>query len=530
MPGGNGEFINEVLENDSNDNDSTLTFDVQTGAVGEVGDNEDQQESVPVQTATSAAPGTVAQTHRLLREKGENLRATQVKSWIFTMSDGAIMTDLKKELSFFYDYRAKEEISKIKIENEENFWTDMVKTPLQYNIIPPLENIVSLSLEYIQHIEDNGKSEIGALRYNLVKQIYELAMNELLYFTRALEEFDDDQLREIWSNFGTWEDYIYNARSVSLSDVDNRIQQTDDNAYKLRGEDGSVSLISSASEDIEKASNAVATTRLAEQLGVGDTVQKSATGKYTTSKVTSKEVAVTEKARRLNGETTDEERTYHLKSMNVVITEQVGGETMVDLMDKAREEKVGVKLSPNAIRQLFTLQVFDLVCGQTGRDQDNIVADYTAVKKDGKITGYIVNSVKGVGNEDSSGVDFNYDSFNVTSTNANGQKFRGLGNARSIVDENGVVTVPFLPRSFYNSIVGYDAKLGSYALKDVRNDKQIEMLNSRITHIKEELVALVTAGKIVLLDNDTQWQKVYNMLEKGELVLGNGYIRKEDLF
>ncbi len=246
----------------------------------------------------------------------------------------------------------------------------------------------------------------------------------------------------------------------------------------------------------------VATSRMAEQFGIGNIVAKSETVSII------KDDGSRDRANTMEG---------------------VEGKTYRELVIDAHLEGRHIKLSPNAVMQLYCLQVFDLICGQIDRHRGNIIVSYRL-----NDNMYIVDSIKAIDNDISFGELLTYEKLNeIKEIKGEGDstQVRGVINARAITDPKGRVTVPYLPRDFYNKILSYEPEIGDYKLKDIRSDNEIQAMNDRLIKIKNELIQLVKSGKIVLLNSESEWEDAYRrLLAKKELgQLANGYVNEHHI-
>ena len=188
--------------------------------------------------------------------------------------------------------------------------------------------------------------------------------------------------------------------------------------------------------------------------------------------------------------------------------EGIEGKTMGELKKVAKAEGITVTLTENAMRQLMQLQVFDLICGQIDRHLNNYIPIY-------EITGekeYTVTAIKAIDNDMSFGSGMESITENIS-------------NQKSVLIDDKV-TVPYLPRDFYNSIMDYTPEMAAYDQMDIRSQKELNALGARITAMQNQLQQLVNNKKIILLDTEAEWKEAKKdiLARKKSGALGAGYL------
>ncbi|MBP3260997.1 hypothetical protein [Pseudobutyrivibrio sp.] len=175
--------------------------------------------------------------------------------------------------------------------------------------------------------------------------------------------------------------------------------------------------------------------------------------------------------------------------------EEAGQMTLYDCLAKAEKWKCPVKYRPQALRQTWELQVLDLICGQVDRHANNYSATYsTEGSGDNKIL--YIESIKAFDNDMSFGIK------TLSAMNKGTQ-------ARALIS-GGRISVPFLPKSFYENIMNYSSELAAHDQLDIRSRDEIRSLQQRLEQIKAQLAKLVKDGKLKLLDSEADWEKAAN--------------------
>ncbi len=194
--------------------------------------------------------------------------------------------------------------------------------------------------------------------------------------------------------------------------------------------------------------------------------------------------------------------------------EGVETKSLGNLVEFCKAKGTGLKLEPKALKQYFTLQVFDLICGQVDRNSSNIQAFYTT-GEDGTIT---ITSLKGIDNDMAFG--------RLPYKEADRAGFlQGLG-------KPGAIKIPFLPKDFYQAIMHYSAEEAAADQMDLRTAEERKALGDRLTGVQKELFKLVRAGEIKLVNSDEEWAgKLDTILQmEGDKTLGTTYLHRHELF
>ena len=182
--------------------------------------------------------------------------------------------------------------------------------------------------------------------------------------------------------------------------------------------------------------------------------------------------------------------------------------SMADLQEHCRFHGITIKMSGKSIRQLYSLQMMDIICGQTDRHTGNYNVFYEQTD-DKHIT---VTSIKAIDNDMAFG-------HRHMDTIASRKRLRG------VVDEKGILTVPFLDKEFYDSLMAYDEETAEYDQIDLRTPEEIEALKTRLRLLKKALSDREKDGSLIILEHDTQWDAVIPRLEKmyADGLIGVGY-------
>ena len=619
-----GEFDPNKFQNIGDDRFLDLELARGDGNMFDFGNDTEQNssadteaEAVPVDSIAAAA-GSLAEAHRAVNDKKQELLDSKVTHWIFTFSDSTEMGKVKDSI------RELDRLMRGAMpRDKKGFGTSLGQIRQSYR------TMTDNCRKYVTHIvsRGRGKGKSGARRLELVREILAQSLNE-----QAVFEMPSTDLYEQNKNGNSWEDILYSARAEKISESDKTITKVGagtSTIYRKENEDGSTSYIKAeeklsdqglwltyideyASSGLPGAAemagvireaymeernndsyedmtemerelnnnvicdmlNSVGNTadeevRIERQKGESDRAYKlrvkqkiaeyqrekvdyymsdidSKTGayikdhydefiemaKYTCKKhnefrvatgfalidagetISNRNVSTSRMAGKYGmGDVVAESKTVLIGNDDGSIIkansmEGIEGKTMGELKKVAKAEGITVTLTENAMRQLMQLQVFDLICGQIDRHLNNYIPIY-------EITGekeYTVTAIKAIDNDMSFGSGMESITENIS-------------NQKSVLIDDKV-TVPYLPRDFYNSIMDYTPEMADYDQMDIRSQKELNALGARITAMQNQLQQLVNNKKIILLDTEAEWKEAKKdiLARKKSGALGAGYL------
>ena len=237
----------------------------------------------------------------------------------------------------------------------------------------------------------------------------------------------------------------------------------------------------------------VSSSRVAETLGMGDMIAKSETVLMHN----------------------EEGRLTRANSM-----EGVSGVKIGDLVNKVQSNGDSLTLTPEAAKQLFQLQIFDLITGQVDRNGGNYMVEYEfeltdenkstaapAANPMAELIGpevnqkkmrYRVLSVKGIDN------DMAFGTSDVNQLTRVSRHLQGL-------TAGNLVSIPYLPQDFYDRIMSPDiGSMLQFGQMDLRNEDEIKALLGRFEQVKQTLKILVNAGKLQIIADEGEWERTIN--------------------
>lgn len=152
-----------------------------------------------------------------------------------------------------------------------------------------------------------------------------------------------------------------------------------------------------------------------------------------------------------------------------VAMENSGGKEGGDLLDEAKSKFMGIKYSDKAIGQLFTLQIFDALCGQIDRNQANFHVNHVV---DEKTNTNVITGIKCLDSDMAFG-DFK----NIK---------KGFNRLRPVNERN----IMGLPIEVLNRIMVMTPGLFARTMGDLLQKDELDVLAQRLDIIKEEVRSL----------------------------------------
>ena len=114
---------------------------------------------------------------------------------------------------------------------------------------------------------------------------------------------------------------------------------------------------------------------------------------------------------------------------------------------------------------------------------------------------------------------------------ANLTSMAGQIQQKGLIDRRGRVSIPYLPRDFYDKVMAYTPEMAAYDQMDIRSRTEIDALGIRMTQTQEQLRDMVSLGQVKLLDTDKEWQQARDDIIKLQRqgVLAKSYLPVEML-
>ncbi len=202
---------------------------------------------------------------------------------------------------------------------------------------------------------------------------------------------------------------------------------------------------------------------------------------------------------------------------------------MAKLMIMAKEQGMELELTGNAVKEIFELQIFDLICGEIDRHENNYMAFYTVTPKDQTGNGgkFTVSRIKGIDN------DLSFGNMSAELMNGGIEHLIPLGmsfdiNGKAILPEK--ISVPFISKQFYDRLMSPLTKdFLIMEQMDIRSKTELSALGERFMSIQQQVSALVSSGKMLVIADESEYERVYR--EKMEALgaagnIGSSYVQR----
>ena len=251
----------------------------------------------------------------------------------------------------------------------------------------------------------------------------------------------------------------------------------------------------------ELAKRNVATSRMAKMLGLE--------GIVATSKLSTVEV---------NG-----------KTMTGIMMEEAKGPDAYDLIEASVNKNEPIKYTSDSFRELLSLQVFDIICGQTDRHIKNYKVQFE--EKEGT---RIFKSIKGIDNDMAFG--------ELSYSEIKGSGLRGYAAIKNI-EIDGNMAIPFMDHKLAMNIKALKPEILEYQMADLLSKKERKALISRIKGVQKIIdkqlayeakcrskniayVSRFVRAKENAQDGDKAWHKAWDDAYETYRMHVEGQIRK----
>jgi hypothetical protein len=198
-----------------------------------------------------------------------------------------------------------------------------------------------------------------------------------------------------------------------------------------------------AKSDISKRN--VATSRMAKLLGLDDMVAKSTVADVT-----------------VNG-----------KKMTGIAMEEAKGKDYIDIGEAAVKKNRKPRYSPKAFKQILSLQIFDVICGQVDRNAANYLCGHEE-KAGSNITE--ITEIKAIDNDVSFGL-LSYDEI------VNSGRM-GVNRLKSIESTGGNLSIPWIDKELADNILAIDTEVLDYQMCDILDKDERKALADRIKGVQ----------------------------------------------
>ena len=246
-------------------------------------------------------------------------------------------------------------------------------------------------------------------------------------------------------------------------------------------------------ESLNLSKRNVATSRLAELLGVGDLVAKSETATLVDKDGTERSGNLMQKAK---GQEVTSFVVDQFRDQYAAEREKYGASSLVEMTGNLDD-----KVTPEFLKSLMSLQVLDNLAAQVDRHS----ANYFAEIKDGKL-----GKVQGIDND-----------FSFTSNTLSWKEGEGrVGNhGKSILDQDGNLRVPYMDKTLADRITALDESVLRDVMADILEPWAIDALCIRFdkikTAIQKDQEKHPDSGRYLERDEDWGSRDVFDTLRNG---------------
>lgn len=375
-----------------------------------------------------------------------------------------------------------------------------------------------------------GTSDKGAARKEKVRQIYEYAQRDLGGIEQSFHAMKGMSAQE--QSRLVWDDIIHSARmeEVEVEDYSEETAlgagaKTGENVGRLLnegvfapnqqyqfGDGGGANIENNALYDLDisqrmkeekmvtnMANRNVATSRVANLIGVGDIVEQSMMAKVKDKKTGDvKTGSLMTKARG--------------KEMKDTLDKEVRESLNLEKNILKREQMVKDMISPTMQKQLSSLQVLDYLCGQADRHRANYFVEKDAQGK--------FSQIHGIDNDMSFST--GYDTIKDLIRRGGVYNLGGAGaHQRAVVDSEDNLLIPHMDRQLAKNILDLKPEELKFVLKDLLEPAFIDVALIRLQKLQNGIRKEMENKDSTVFLNDSQWGD--NTMED---FLASGFRRK----
>ena len=369
------------------------------------------------------------------------------------------------------------------------------------------ESFLKLSSELIPEFE----KELG--QFKIIKGIY-ISSNSV----RKIQIKDpNDSDKHIIKDIDSWTDVLYSIRTEGLNVIGESIGGKTSSLLPVRDRDGKERFVKIEEKVARTEKEAIAMDSL--DINGGDKKRTEFTQATGVAKIrggmtiSDRNVSSSRVAQRLGLEDTVAEsktiiardaqgKAYRANSMEAIKNAM----TMFELSRCVKQPnhnlyQCKVEISGNAAKQLFELQVFDLITGQIDRHANNFMALY---EHNPETKTVLVTKIKAIDN------DLSFGELGEKEVNTGiGDRMNPLSDHMG-QDGKERFSIPFISKVFYDRLMtpGIDLVM-RYDQLDLRSQPEINALIKRFVFIQNQIRDLVSRGKLKVLENEDEWEKEY---------------------
>lgn len=198
--------------------------------------------------------------------------------------------------------------------------------------------------------------------------------------------------------------------------------------------------------------------------------------------------------------------TYQENTFKGNMMDEAPGEVYGTVLNEAYEKNIEVKLSPEAISQIQTMQVLDYLCGQVDRNKGNFMCIVDKTKSP-----WIVSKITAIDND----ISFGELDLNVL-------KGKRVQELPRMIDRNGVFSIAALDAEFVTNFMSLTPELLKFALKDLLNEGALNALATRLETLQDVIKTAIQNKQTKVLDknNPAGWEEAHNARPSKYAVVG----------
>ena len=219
------------------------------------------------------------------------------------------------------------------------------------------------------------------------------------------------------------------------------------------------------------------------------------------------------------------------KKVRGVVMEEAKGGDIKKVQEEKKKEGINTEYTPEVIKQLTSLHIFDVICGQVDRKADNYVTTFEEKEVDGKKVNF-VKSIKGIDNDMSCGV-FDHKNgitscvsyYDIPDETGKVQKFFLKGcrqNLPTLADDKGKSVICAVDSKLKDRILAMKPEFIDFLMMGILTKEERKSMKARLTEV-QKILKKTSNGRI--MKNDEDWGRFKKDLDSGKVNLLYSYLR-----
>lgn len=166
---------------------------------------------------------------------------------------------------------------------------------------------------------------------------------------------------------------------------------------------------------------------------------------------------------------------YQGETIEGNLMDEAKGETYMSLYIKEKNGDIDITWSKNALKQLYTLQLIDYLCGQVDRNLGNFMCN---VDKSASNKTWKIKNITGIDNDMSFG--------NLDLENKRIKSY-GINTMRPLTDKNGELNIPAVDYWVNHRLMTLTPELLKFSLKDLLSENALNAAVNRLKTLQDAL-------------------------------------------